>query len=61
MNEHLAHPKTKAGCTWAILMNEKRKPTIPPTHATMQKAREVSFKNWPHEKERGWVGKSKKV
>ncbi|CCG81736.1 putative Chromosome segregation protein BIR1 [Taphrina deformans PYCC 5710] len=61
LNEHLAHPKTKAGCSWALLMSEKRKPTIPPTHATLLKAREATFKGWPHEKERGWVGKSKKM
>lgn len=53
--------KSKAGCPWAILMQEKQAPTHSPTSPIMQKAREATFKGWPHEKERGFAGKAKKM
>lgn len=59
--EHLSHAKTKAGCSWAILMHEQRKPINNPTGALLLKAREATYKAWPHEKKRGWIPKSKKV
>ena len=61
LTEHLRNPIKSKPCPWAVLMNEKRHPTAPPTGAALLKARENTFKGWPHEKKRGWNGKAKKV
>ena len=56
--EHHSHSKS---CAWAIVCNERRRPTLVPTGAAMTKAREATFVDWPHEKTRGFVGKVKKM
>lgn len=56
--EHHSHSRT---CPWAVVCHERRKPTLVPTGAAMNKAREATFADWPHEKTRGFVGKSKKM